>query len=215
MEKLHGHEINAVKYFAASLTVLSLLEAAAYLGFPQLGRYAVWLLYLNITIAALGTALWHFMAHKAQVSCMLGMMIGMTFGMQTGMMLGAVIGATNGFFAGAMTGMIAAVAIGIITGRCCGIMGIMQGMMAGVMGGTMGPMITLMMFSDHLALFMPFYMAVNLAITAGGSYMIYKELEGQGEKKPASFSVFISLCVIASFAFAMLMLYGPKSILVR
>jgi hypothetical protein len=209
------HEINAIKYFAASFIILSLLEAVAYLGFPGLGRYLVWLLYLNITIAALGTALWHFIAHRAQVNCMLGMMIGMTFGMQAGMMIGAVIGATNGFFIGAMVGMIVAVSLGIITGRCCGIMGIMQGMMAGVMGGTMGPMITLMMFSDHLNLFMPFYMAINLAITAGGSYMIYKELRGQGERKPASFIAFVSLCIIASFAFAMLMIYGPKSILVR
>jgi hypothetical protein len=215
MEQTHKHEINAVKYFAASFIVLSLLETVAYLGFPALNRYVVWLMYLNITIAALGTALWHFMAHKAQVNCMLGMMIGMIFGMQAGMMLGAIIGATNGFFIGAMAGMIAAVALGIITGRCCGMMGILQGMMAGVMGGTMGPMITLMMFSDHLALFMPFYMAINLAITAGGSYMIYRELDGQGERKPARFSVFMALCLIASFAFALLMIYGPKSILVR
>jgi hypothetical protein len=212
MEKTH--EINAIKYFAASFIILSLLEALAYWGFPAIGRYAIWLLYLNITIAALGTALWHFMAHRTQVSCMLGMMIGMTFGMQAGMMLGAIIGATNGFFAGAMTGMTVAVALGIITGKCCGIMGIMQGMMAGVMGGTMGPMITLMMFSDHLQLFMPFYMAINLVITAGGTYMISKELSG-AEKKPASFLLLLSACIVASFALTLLVLYGPKSILVR
>lgn len=215
MEQTHEHEINAIKYFAASFIVLSLLQAVAYLGFPALGRYIVWMVYLNITIAALGSALWHFMAHRAQINCMLGMMIGMIFGMQAGMMLGAVLGATNGFFIGALVGMLVSIGLGILTGRCCGTMGILQGMMAGVMGGTMGPMITLMMLSDHLDIFMPFYMAINLAITAGGSYMIYKELDGQGEKKPASFSIFISLCLIASFAFAMLMIYGPKSILVR
>jgi hypothetical protein len=214
--KMEKHEMNALMYFIAGFIILSLLEAVVYIGFPAMSKYVIWLLYLNITIAALGTALWHFFAHKAVINCMLGMMIGMTFAMQTGMMLGAIISATNGFFVGAMVGMLISVGIGILTGKCCGIMGIMQGMMAGVMGGTMGPMITLMMFSDHLNIFMPVYMAVNLAIIAGGSYMIYKELKAQQpELKPASFAVFIALCVIASFAIALIMIFGPKSLLVR
>jgi copper chaperone CopZ len=221
-KKKNSIEISALKYAAASFFIIILIETIAYFGFFRtipnfLSKYIWWLFYLNITISTLGASLWHFFAYKTKVTCMLGMMVGMAFGMQTGMMIGAVIGATNGFFIGAMTGMIIGVIAGILTGKCCGVMGIMQGMMAGIMGGTMGPMISLMMFSDNILLFMPFYMLINVAIMAGYIYMMFEEaVEGKDVKKaPLDFLTFVSASIIISAAFIVLMLYGPKSFLVR
>ncbi len=214
-------ELTGIKYVIYAFLLLSGIELLAYYGFLKnipnfFANYAWWLLYLNISIVALGAAIWHFLSYKAKITCMVGMMIGMTFGMQAGMMLGAVMGATNGFFAGAMIGMIVGVTVGIITGKCCGIMGIMQGMMAGLMGGTMGPMIVLMMFSDHLLWFMPFYMIVNVMILAGFSYMMIEEVAEaeKVEKTPIDFLTFASGCLLFAFAMIIIMMYGPKSLFI-
>ena len=130
-------------------------------------------------------------------------------------MLGAVFGATNGFFVGSMVGMLIGVAIGAWAGCGCGVMGWMQGMMAGLMGGTMGPMISIMMFNDHLMLFMPFYIAINVLILWGFSYMVYEEIvEGKRvERKPYDLLTLASLTLIIGAALSILMVYGPKSIL--
>jgi hypothetical protein len=131
------------------------------------------------------------------------------------MMLGIVIGATNGFFIGALTGMLVATFIGVTTGMRSGIMGIMQGAMAGVMGGTMGPMISVMMFSDHLLYFMPFYMIINVGIMLGLSYLYYEEaIEGKiVERKPLDFTALAAACIIAFVLLGALMIYGPTSAL--
>lgn len=215
-------ELQGFMYSIYVFLILTALEGIAYFGFfssiPNFfAKYGVWLLYLNITVATVGFAIWHFSAYKTKVTCMTGMMIGMTVGMQAGMMLGAIIGATNGFFTGSMAGMIIGVIVGAITGKCCGVMGVMEGMMAGLMGGTMGPMVSVMMFSDHLNIFMPFYMIVNVLILWGFSYMVFEELvenSSNVKKSPIDFVTFASICILVTIGLILLIMYGPKSILV-
>jgi len=213
-------ERKGIGYAIGVFVILSLLEYVAYIGFLQnipdfLSTYGIWLLYINLSVSALGLGIWHVFAYEAKVTCMVGMMIGMTIGMQSGLMIGAIIGATNGFFIGALTGMLLGVGVGIFTGRCCGIMGVMEGMMAGVMGGTMGPMITVMMFTDHIHWFMPFYMIINLIIILGLSYMLFEEVVEHREvaTKPLDFTTFASACVAATFVLVVIMIYAPKSLL--
>ena len=103
---------------------------------------------------------------------------------------------------------------GSVTGKGCGIMGVIEGMMAGVMGGTMGAMITVMMFSDHVLWFMPFYMAINVAIVWGMSYMLYEEVVEDNEKTvptPIDFTTISLGMVIVNFVLLGLMIFGPKS----
>ncbi|MFH1591382.1 MAG: heavy-metal-associated domain-containing protein [archaeon] len=211
-------ELQAMQYALVSFLVLTAIEAVAYLGFLNgipgfLARYGWWLFYLNVTVATVGAAMWHVASYKAEMTCMVGMMIGMTIGMQAGMMLGAVVGATNGFFVGSMAGMLVGVIVGLITGRCCGVMGLMEGMMAGLMGGTMGPMISVMMYSDHLLVFMPFYIIINVLILAGLVYMMLEEV-GEGEqvtRTPADITTFLAACVFVTGVMVAIMVYGPKS----
>lgn len=198
--------------------ILSVLEALFYMFlFNQsdfLTKYGLWLFFLNISIATIGMGIWHVLAYEAKFTCMLGMMIGMTVGMQTGMMIGGVIGITNGFFVGAMVGMLLGSAVGAYTGKCCGIMGVMEGMMAGLMGGTMGPMITVMMYSDHLLWFMPFYMFINIMIMWGLSYMMYEELIENNpvvKQKPIDFLTTAAFSVTVCLILIMVMIYGPKA----
>lgn len=215
-------ESRIISYFFSILFTLIGIEALAYIfvldtipGF--LANYGWWLLYLNISLAAITAAIWHVTAYlKNHITCMTGMMIGMTIGMQTGMLIGAVVGATNGFFMGSMVGMLLGCAVGWLTGRCCGVMGTMEGLMAGVMGGTMGPMISVMMFSDNLLIFMPFYVAINVIILGGLSVMMYEEVaEGkQHVKTPIEFAKVISVAVITCCILLAIMIYGPKSALV-
>lgn len=216
-----AHEWKIIKYSLSIFLILSLLEIAAYFLFLKnipyfLEKYPWWFFYLNISIATLGTAIWHYLSYKTKVTCMLGMMIGMTMGMQTGMMLGAVFGATNGLFLGAIVGVILGVLVGIFTGKCCGIMGILQGMMSGLMGGVMGPMVTLMLFADNILWFMPLYMLVNVLILWGFSYMIFEEMVENKEvqKVPLSFSKLLLFTIMATGILITLMLYGIKSPLV-
>lgn len=182
-----------------------------------LTNYGWWIFYLIISIVSIGIALWHYTAYPTKVTCMVGMMIGMTFGMQTGMMVGAIIGATNGFFWGAMIGMILGTSVGAITGKCCGVMGIMEGAMAGVMSGTMGPMITVMMFSDHVLWFMPFYMIINIGIIIGLSYMLYEEvIEGKRIRaKPLDSLTLLSISLIVAALLMIFIVYGPSSALIN
>ncbi len=215
------HEWKIVKYSLSIFIILSLVEIVLYFLFLKnipyfLEKYPWWFFYLNISIATLATAVWHYLSYKAKVTCMLGMMIGMTMGMQTGMMLGAVFGATNGLFLGAVIGLITGVSVGIFTGKCCGIMGILQGMMAGLMGGVMGPMVTLMLFADHILWFMPLYMLVNVLILLGFSYMIFEEMVENKEvqKVPISFTKLLLCTILITVILIGLMVYGIKSPLV-
>ncbi len=223
-ENRHKYELESkvVSFSIGIFVLLSLLEGLAYLFFFKnmpnfLQNYGWWLFYLNISVVSVAVGMWHVASYKAKITCMAGMMIGMTVGMQAGMMLGAVIGATNGFFVGCMAGMIIGVLVGIYAGKCCGVMGVMEGMMAGLMGGTMGPMISVMMFSDHLLVFMPFYMLVNVVIMWGLSYMMYEEVvenKDNVEKKPLDFVSLASIAVISTILLVILMVYGMKSPLV-
>lgn len=172
---------------------------------------AWWLLYLDIAVVSLGAALWHFHAYKTEVPCMVGMMIGMTIGMQSSMMIGTIIGATNGIFIGSVIGVLVGVLVGALNGKCCGIMGIMEGMMAGLMGGTMGPMIAVMMQFDHLLLFMPFFMFVNILILWGLSYMLYEEVVEENptvEKQPLDFMTYFSFCLVVVILFVFVIFFG-------
>jgi len=210
----------ALKYGFIAFLILILLQTIAFIGFWNnailnfFSHYAWWLLYLDLSVASIGATIWYMSSYKGTVTCMTGMMIGMTVGMQAGMMIGAVVGGTNGFFIGAMVGMTVAVIAGTITGAVCGIMGAVQGMMSGVMAGTMGAMITVMMFTDNVFIFMPYYMIINVLILLGLIYLFYEEVvEGKkGVKKQSlDVSTFISACVIVTAIITIIMIYGPKS----
>jgi hypothetical protein len=207
-------------YTITSLVVIILLQVIGYVTFLNqipnfLTKFGWWVLYLDISIATIAGALWYYASYKGYVSCMASMMIGMTLGMQTGMMLGAVFGAVNGYFIGAMVGMILGTVIGLITGRAF-IMGMVQGAMSGLMGGTMGAMITVMMYTDHVLYFMPFYMFINVAILAGFVYMYHDEVIKDNKevvKKHIGIFTLTLVSVIVSVLLFALMVYGPKSIL--
>ncbi len=211
-------EHKLIPYTLSVFLLLTLVQVIAYFlyfrSIPNLlENYGIWFLYLNISIATLATAIWHYLSYKAKTTCMLGMMIGMTLGMQTAMMLGAVIGATNGLFLGAVVGVILGVTVGVLTGKCCGIMGAMQGMMAGLMGGIMGPMTTLMLYSDHLLWFMPLFIVVNIMILWGFSYMMYEEMveNKQVKKQPLALSKLLLWSTLIMVILSLLILYGIRS----
>lgn len=214
-------EFKGLNYAVWTFLILELAFLLAYVGFLKnipdfFPTYGWWTLYLILSTTSLGIGLWHFYAYKGRVTCMTGMMIGMTFGMQAGMMIGGVIGATNGFFTGAMVGMFSGVIAGVITGRSGGVMGWMQGYMSAVMGGTMGAMITVMMLTDRVLIFMPFYMILNIIIMLGFSYMYYEEVAEKEEnvtRMPLDFKTFVSICFIVTTVLMAIMLYGPKSAL--
>lgn len=228
-ERIHDWKENKEKYTVEknllrnaifAFLILLVLESVAYAGIfstiPNfLSTYGPLILYLDISIISLTFAVFHIASYKAKITCMTGMMIGMTFGMQAGMMLGAILGATNGYFIGALSGMLIGVIVGAAMGKSCGVMGVMEGMMAGLMGGTMGPMISVMMLNDHLALFMPVYILINLLIIAGLSYMFIQEVvESPLTKgKRPDFMTFVSVTIIITAILTTLMIYGPKSTL--
>ena len=221
-ENPHKYEMvtKAINYGFKTFILLIILQAVAYFGFLNniipnfFNHYAWWLLYLDVSIASIGAIIWYMSSYKGTVTCMTGMMIGMTVGMQAGMMVGAVVGATNGFFMGSMVGMTVAVIAGTITGAVCGIMGALQGMMSGVMAGTMGSMITVMMYTDNVLIFMPYYMILNVLVLFGLIYLFYEEVvEGKRDvtKRPLDFTTFASACVIVAAILTTIMIYGPKS----
>jgi len=214
-------EWRMLAYIMASLLFLLAIDGTLYLIFFQgetgfLNHYWQWLLYLDITVVTIGAALWHLKAYKGAVTSMTGMMLGMTLGMQAGFMVGAVVGATNGMFTGSMTGMGAGILLGAYAGKESGIMGAMQGMMSGLMGGTMGAMVTVMLLADHVAIFMPFFMAINVLILWAMSYMVYEEIveEKRVRVAPADFSLFFSYVFVFALLIGIIMVYGPKSLLV-
>lgn len=217
-KNLYLTEFKAMYYSITLFLVLAALSAIGYFGFFQfipdfLANYGLWIFYLILSVAVVSAAAWHYYTYDVKITCMVGMMVGMTFGMQTGMLIGAVLGATNGFFVGSLGGMLIGTIIGLVAGKCCGIMGVMEGMMAGVMGGTMGPMITVMMFSDHIQIFMPFYVVINILIIAGLTYMLFEEsVEGKNVKRRnISFGTLASVAVLVTIVLVAIMVYGPKN----
>lgn len=212
-------EYRMLKYMAISFFLLLGIEALLYFSsFKNIPSFftlsGIWILFLTISIVALTTALWHFKTYKTEMTCMVGMMTGMTIGMQSGLLLGVVLGATNGMFVGGLVSMLAATAVGWYAGKCCGIMGILEGIMAGIMGSTMGAMISVMLLSNHLLLFMPFFLALNLLVLFGFSYMLFEEVVENSpalEKAPVAFFTFFSSCFLLTFLFSIIILYGPKT----
>lgn len=211
-------EYKMLFYSLLSLVLLLVIQVGFCVAFhkqePLFSVYGWWIFYLDIAIVTIGAAIWHFHAYRAQITCMVGMMVGMTIGMISGLLVSTIIGATNGMFMGAMIGMLFGVSVGALNGKCCGIMGIMEGMMAGVMGGTMGPMIALMMKYDHILLFMPFFITINVVILWGLSYMLYEEVVDENpsvERKPICFLLFFLCCLVTSFILGFIIIYGYKS----
>ncbi|MBS3142405.1 cation transporter [Candidatus Woesearchaeota archaeon] len=212
-------EYSMIQYSIITFFLLMAIEAVTYLALYRsqpgfLERYGIWALYLNLAIVSIGAAIWHFKSYRGEVSTMVGMMIGMTFGMQSGFLIGVIFGATNGMFTGTMIAMLSATLIGWYNGKCCGIMGILEGMMAGTMGGIMGAMTGVMLFADHILLFMPFFMIITLFVVWGLSYMLYEEFVEDNPKvkvQPTAFTTFFSYCFLAAVIFFTIMIYGPTS----
>ncbi len=225
-EFLQDRQKYAVERKMLSISLISfisllLVDAIIYLLFFRatpgfLAQSWQWFLYIDITVVTTAAAIWHLKAYHGAITSMTGMMLGMTLGMQAGFMIGAVVGATNGMFIGTMVGMISGVLLGIYGGKDVGIMGALQGMMSGLMGGTMGAMLTVMMFSDHLLLFMPVFMLINVVILWGMSYMIYEEVVEDKTVRiaPADFTTFFSYVFVFAIILSTIMVYGPKSALV-
>ncbi|MEK6968402.1 MAG: heavy-metal-associated domain-containing protein [Nanoarchaeota archaeon] len=220
-KKKYAVERKMLAISLVSFLTIIFLEAAIYVFFFSkqagfLARNWQWFIYLDISIVTIAAALWHLKAYKGAITSMTGMMLGMTLGMQAGFMVGAVIGATNGMFVGSTVGMLAGIILGVVAGKESGIMGALQGMMSGLMGGTMGAMITVMMLTDNVFVFMPLFMLVNVAILWGMSYMVYEEMVEDKKVKiaPADFTTFFSFVFVAIFILGVVMVYGPKSLLV-
>jgi len=209
-----AQEHKLIKVLSATLLILLAVQGALFY-FLENWKYASWLFYSVISIVAIVGALSHFKLYKTNYTCMVGMMIGMTIGMQTGLLLGFMIGAVNGFFVGALSGMLIAAAIGAWAGSCCGIMGVLEGLMAGLMGGTMGPMISVMMFTDRIHYFTPFYVALNLFVLTGLSYMILTQaapVHSNVAKKTPKFHTILGVSFLLLALINAIMFFTPQSI---
>ena len=213
--RIEGELLKAIFY--SLLTSFIFLAITYFFKFKYMDnfiyKYGYYLFFSALSIALIMPAVRQLNAYK-EMACMSGMMVGMTIGMISGFLLGFFTSSTNGIFYGGFFGVLVGIFMGVWLGKCCGIMGIMEGMMAGLMGGTMGPMITLMMLSDNLVWFMPFYIIVNMIILLGLSYMLYEEVvENRTDikKQPVSFSVFALLSTFAVLVLIYIMLYAPKS----
>jgi hypothetical protein len=209
-----------LKYGLVAFLAMIIIELLAYgLFFKSipgfLSKYGIWMFYLDISVISIAMAVLYILFNKTKVPCMTGMMIGMSIGMQIGMMVGAVVGATNGYFTGAMVGMIFGSIGGIIAGFTSNnTMSWIQGLMSGIMGGTMGPMISVMMFTDRIQIFMPFYMLLNLILLWGFLKMYYEEaIEGNKEiiRGHIDLITFVSACILVTVFLIVVILYGPKS----
>jgi len=213
-KNLFSSEHKLIKLLIATFFIL-LIAQGALLYFLKDWKYGIWLFYTVISIVAIVGTLSHFKIYKTTYTCMIGMMIGMTVGMQTGLLLGSIIGAINGFFVGALSGMLIASAVGAWAGSCCGIMGVLEGLMAGLMGGTMGPMITVMMFNNHVHYFMPFYVALNLLVLIGLSYMILTHaapVKSNIEKKTPKFQIILGASFFLLILVNAIIFIAPQSI---
>jgi hypothetical protein len=219
---LNKTHIKSFKYAGATLLIILLLQLISYAGFLRdikdfIPKYLPWIIYLDISILFIGAAIYYILSYKSKAPCMTGMMVGMTLGMQVGMMIGAVIGATSGFFTGAMAGMLLGSIAGIIAGTVStSSMSWLQGLMAGIMGGTMGPMISVMIFTDRIHIFMPFYILLNIIVLIGFMKMYHEEIVVDNkdlEHKHIDLVTFASATIIFTAILMAIMIYGPKSLL--
>ncbi len=218
-KKKYEVEYTMLKYSIYVFIILIAVEMIAYFAFLRndalfIQKYGIWIFYLDIAVVSIGAAMWHVLSYRGQVYMMSGMMLGMGFGMQTGLMIGTIIGATNGMFAGTMTGIIVAVFAGWYNGKNSGIMGVLEGAMAGIMNGAMGAMTAVMLYADNLMWYMPLFMALNIIIMWGMSYMMFEEVVENNptiKKEPISFTKFLLYSLLAVAVIVTIMNYGPKS----
>ncbi|MEW6036613.1 MAG: heavy-metal-associated domain-containing protein [Candidatus Micrarchaeota archaeon] len=200
----------------AALVVLGGLGYAAALpSVSSLGAYMPLLALAILTSVMTVFSYLHMSSYGKGISCNNGMMVGMTMGMISGFMVGALIGATNGMFIGSTVGMAAGIALGGNLGRCCGVMGTMEGVMAGLMAGIMGAMTSVMMLRENLVLFLYILFGICAFVLGGLSYMMYRE-SGAAPKEAFStrFAGFAATCAAFAIALSLMMVYGPKGILV-
>jgi heme/copper-type cytochrome/quinol oxidase subunit 2 len=93
-------------------------------------------------------------------------------------------------------------------------MGITQGLMSGIMGGTMGPMISVMMFYDHLSIFMPIYIVLNVLVLLFMSRIYYEEsVKDNDEVKrvPTDISTTLIIAFIVTLVMSAVILFLPRS----
>jgi hypothetical protein len=179
-----------------------------------LPKYGFFLFFAIISYALILPSIKQVKAYK-EFPCMSGMMIGMTIGMITGFLPGFFIGATNGMFWGSIFGMSLGILSGIWAGKCCGIMGIMEGTMAGFMGGLMGAMTAIMMFNENLKTIAIIVFFISAFIIFGLNFMISKETKGV-ERKDRDATLFtIVLSFILTILTILIMVFGPRSILLQ
>lgn len=212
-------EKNMIMLAIIAFVILSTAQAIFYFAFIKQASIAFlqFIVYIIISTVIIGAAVWHIKHYREYFSCSLGMMIGMTVGMMSGFMIGAIIGATNGMFIGSVVGMFTGIGIGVWCTRTCGIMSALESTMAGLMSGTMGAMISVMLISDNILLFMPMLIGVTSITLIGMSYMIYKEHEEHREKinklDKYDMIIYISAMFIFSIALTAIITWGPKSVL--
>lgn len=177
--------------------------------------------YLPLFIILVGSVLatmfsyHHIKCYWRNLSCTNGMMVGMTIGMMSGFLSGALVGATNGMFIGSVVGMGLGIVPGLALGRHSGIMGAMEAIMAGIMAGTMGAMLSVMMITDNLILFLYILFGLCTIMLGSLSYMMYREAGVTPAKEfNIRFVDFFVVAVIVTVLMMWIMLYGPKNGLV-
>ncbi|MBI4182163.1 MAG: cation transporter [Candidatus Aenigmarchaeota archaeon] len=219
-EQAFQAERQMIQHGAIAFIILAFLQSFILRGLFPAAAGGIWplSLYLILTVAAVGAALWHFFSFRKQVSCMTGMMVGMTMGMVAGFLAGAIVAAANGILIGSVYGVLAGMLVGAWAGRCCGVMGLMEGMMAGLMSGVMGGMIPLMFLSENVFLFYPVLAGACILILGGLTYHLswenreYEKAHGSPvERKPLSFLAYLAVCFIIIFLTTALMVWGPQS----
>jgi hypothetical protein len=212
-------ESRLVNYALGSTAALVMLGgigyAAALPSFSSLPAYMPLLVLAILTAVMTVFSYLHMSSYGKGISCNNGMMVGMTMGMISGFMVGALIGATNGMFIGSVAGMGAGIALGGNLGRCCGVMGAMEGVMAGLMAGIMGAMTSIMMLRENLVLFLYILFGACAFVLGGLSYMMYRE-SGAAPKESlgTGFAGFAGTCALFAIALSLMMVYGPKGVLV-
>lgn len=221
VKELNGRGIEGelVSSFFYSLTASAIVLAIAYMmalkdveGF--IPKYGIYLFFSVISYALIMTSTAHVKAYN-QFACMSGMMIGMTVGMIAGFLPGFYAGATNGMFYGGFFGVAVGMIFGIFSGKCCGIMGIMEGAMAGFMGGLMGAMTSVMMINEHVGVASLLVFLISSFILLGLDYMIYRETREYDKRDYEGRGFVIISSAILTVLTIWLMVFGPRSALLK
>ncbi len=170
------------------------------------------LVLIPVGIAINAGALLHVRQLCHHFNCTNGMMAGMIIGMMSGFMSGALIGATNGMFVGSLTGMMIGMSASAYAVRKTGVMGILEGLMAGLMAGTMGAMLSIMMITDNLVLFLYILFTACTIILGGMSYFMIKEIGPiHDERRNVELFPLALMSILVALVFITLALFGPKS----